>query len=316
MNHEADARSESLALPALQRIEAACQRFEAAWKCGQEPSIEDHLYNCPLPERQELLRELLWLELDYRSRSGNGLDQAQYLAKFPADAPVIGDVFAARAREPDGNSTRALPLEIGCPHCQHPIALSDDNARADATCPFCSSHIHRTDVETTAPGEGTTIGHFELVDRLGMGAFGEVWRANDTHLGRTVAVKLARHQPGSSGNTSLLLREAQAAAHLHHPGIVSVHQIGQEDGRAYIVSDYIAGIDLAARLEVGPLDPREAAELCVKIAEALEHAHQRGVIHRDLKPANILLDAAGTPHVMDFGLAKREASEVTMTLQG
>ena len=110
--------------------------------------------------------------------------------------------------------------------------------------------------------------------------------------------------------------EARTAAQLRHPNIVSVHEVGREEDTVYIVSDYVPGLTLADWLTGQRLTSREAAELCAKIADALDHAHQSGVIHRDLKPGNIILDAAGEPHIMDFGLARREAGEVTMTVEG
>ena len=97
---------------------------------------------------------------------------------------------------------------------------------------------------------------------------------------------------------------------------MSVHEVGREGDTVYIVSDYIRGLTLSDWLTGQRLTPRQAAEFCAKIADALQHAHQAGVIHRDLKPSNIMLDAEGQPHIMDFGLAKREAGEVTMTLDG
>jgi hypothetical protein len=112
------------------------------------------------------------------------------------------------------------------------------------------------------------------------------------------------------------LREARAAAQLKHPQIIAVHEVGRDDGTPYIVSDFIQGVTLADRLAQGPYMPREAAELCAQVAIALHHAHEAGVIHRDLKPQNIMLDGDGRPHIMDFGLAKREAGEITMTVDG
>ncbi len=112
------------------------------------------------------------------------------------------------------------------------------------------------------------------------------------------------------------LREARAAAQLKHPSIVAVHDAGASDGMCYVVSEYVQGATLADRLTAGRLSFREAVELVAQAAEALDYAHRQGVIHRDLKPSNIMLDLGGRPHIMDFGLAKREAGEITMTLDG
>ncbi len=114
----------------------------------------------------------------------------------------------------------------------------------------------------------------------------------------------------------MFIREARAAAQVKHPGVVSVHEVGREDGTLYIVSDFVHGCSLKDWLSGCQLTPREAAELCAKIADALHAAHEAGVIHRDLKPGNVMMDLAGQPHLTDFGLAKREAGEITMTIDG
>jgi WD40 repeat protein/tRNA A-37 threonylcarbamoyl transferase component Bud32 len=149
-----------------------------------------------------------------------------------------------------------------------------------------------------------------------MGAFGAVWKALDTQLDRTVAIKIPRHGQLDKARQDFFFREARSAAQLRHPNIVPVYEVGREGDTLYIVSEFVRGVTLADRLSAGPLSARESAELCAKIADALHHAHEQGVIHRDLKPSNVMLDAAGDPHLMDFGLARREAGEITMTLDG
>jgi WD40 repeat protein/tRNA A-37 threonylcarbamoyl transferase component Bud32 len=196
--------------------------------------------------------------------------------------------------------------------------LVDDNPLADIACPSCGSNFSLLGEETLThqAAELKTIGHFDLVDQIGAGAHGAVWKAHDTELDRTVAVKIPRRGQLDPAETEQFLREARAAAQLSHPGIVSVHEVGREGDTAYIVSDYVEGITLADRLTTGPMTAGEAAELCAKVADALHHAHESGVVHRDLKPSNVILDPRGEPHVMDFGLAKREAGEITMTVEG
>ncbi len=114
----------------------------------------------------------------------------------------------------------------------------------------------------------------------------------------------------------MFLREARSAAQVKHIGVVAVHEVGREDGTLYIVSDFIDGCSMKDWLSGRQLTPQEAADLCAKIAEALHVAHEAGVIHRDLKPGNVMMDMAGQPHLTDFGLAKREAGEITMTVDG
>ncbi|HLJ97041.1 MAG TPA: protein kinase [Gemmataceae bacterium] len=162
------------------------------------------------------------------------------------------------------------------------------------------------------------LGKFELLEELGMGSFGCVLRARDTELDRSVAIKVLRAgRLASREDIDRFLREARSAAQLKHPGIVSLYDTGQtDDGTFYLVEEFIQGQTLAARLTLGRLSFRQAAELTADLAEALEYAHQHGVIHRDLKPSNIMLDTEGHPHLMDFGLAKRETDDFPMTLDG
>src|SRR5262249_12918154 len=146
------------------------------------------------------------------------------------------------------------------------------------------------------------------------GSFGVVYRARDTELGRTVAVKVPN--PGrlhSSQEADRFLREGRVAAKLCHPAIVPVYDAGRLEETCFLACEFVAGSTLAGRLGAGPLPAREAAELAARVARALEHAHQFGVVHRDLKPSNILIDRAGLPHVTDFGLAKQEFDEATLT---
>src|SRR5262245_37189930 len=164
----------------------------------------------------------------------------------------------------------------------------------------------------------THLGRFELLEELGAGSFGHVFRAHDPELDRSVAIKILRAgRLAGREEIDRFLREARSAAQLSHPGIVALFESGQtEDGTCYIVEEFLQGQTLAARIGVGPMEFRAAAGLVAEVADALEYAHQRGVIHRDLKPSNIMLDPDGRPHLMDFGLAKRETDETPVTLDG
>ena len=208
-------------------------------------------------------------------------------------------------------------MHIRCPHCRHPVEVVADSDLTNVACPSCGSQFNLVADETASFRPRTeSIGHFQFLERLGMGHFGTVWKAHDTELDRLVAVKIPRREQLDGTGTEQFLREARAAAQLKHPNIVGIHEVGRHDGSVYIVSDYVAGLTLADWLSGQRSTLREAAELCVKIAEVLEHAHTAGIVHRDLKPSNIMLDAAGEPHLMDFGLAKREAGEITVTVDG
>ena len=162
------------------------------------------------------------------------------------------------------------------------------------------------------------LGKFELLEELGLGSFGHVFRARDTELGRIVAIKMLRAgRLASREEVDRFVREARSAAQLQHPGLVALHETGQtEEGLFYLVEEFVEGETLTARLRAARFSFRQTAELIAAIADALDYAHRHGVIHRDVKPSNIQLDLEGRPHVMDFGLAKHETDESSMTLEG
>ena len=208
---------------------------------------------------------------------------------------------------------------VRCPHCRNPIEIVAERPLSDIQCASCGSSFSLIGEEPThidAARTSESIAHFQLTERLGAGAFGAVWKALDTQLDRTVAVKVPRKGQLTAAETEQFLREARAAAQLQHPHIVSVHEVGRDGDTVYIVSDFVDGLTLSDWLTGQRATPREAADLCATIARALHHAHEHGVIHRDLKPGNVMIDRGGQPHLMDFGLAKREAGEITMTIDG
>jgi WD40 repeat protein/tRNA A-37 threonylcarbamoyl transferase component Bud32 len=206
-----------------------------------------------------------------------------------------------------------------CPHCHSTLPPWDPGTNS-IICPGCGSSIQIDANATTGwlPEEAPKrLGKFEFLEQLGTGAFGTVYKARDTELDRTVAIKIPR--AGSlprAQDMDRFLREAKSAAQLKHPSIVALHDAGTIDGTCCLVSEFIAGATLAERLSAKRFSFRQAAELMAEVADALHYAHQHGVVHRDIKPSNIMLDLAGRPHLMDFGLAKRAADESTMTLEG
>ncbi|HEY2252136.1 MAG TPA: serine/threonine-protein kinase [Planctomycetaceae bacterium] len=154
------------------------------------------------------------------------------------------------------------------------------------------------------------FGDYELLEKIGEGGMGVVFRARQKSLGRIVALKMIqRGALASAADVARFRAEAAAAAHLEHPQIVPVYEVGQRDSQPYFSMKYVAGTTLAKKLAEGPLPPRETAALLLPVCRAIAHAHQQGIIHRDLKPSNILIDADGQPVVGDFGLAKRIAIE-------
>ncbi len=172
----------------------------------------------------------------------------------------------------------------------------------------------RQDAASTFPRR---FGDYELLAELGRGGMGVVYRARQLSLDRIVALKMVLG--GSLASESNLARfqaEAQAVARLDHPQIVSVYEVGQHDGQPFFTMRYVAGSTLAALLTGGPLPARQAAELLLPVCQAIQYAHERGVLHRDLKPSNILIDEQGHPHVTDFGLAKQFENDTPLTASG
>ena len=256
---------------------------------------------------------------------GEHLTPERFIAEHPEFADQLRDYFsdeeavaAGAFDHPSDPVPSPFGLRVRCPHCHNAIEVVGDHDMADLSCPSCGSSFTLAVAETASfsTGRAKSLGQFELIAQVGMGHFGSVWKARDTQLDRIVAVKVPRKGQVDAVDTQQFLREARATAQIRHPNIVSVHEVGTHDESLYIVSDFVEGITLADWLTGYQPSPREAARLCAKIAEALHHAHEAGVIHRDLKPANIMLDAQQEPRIMDFGLAKREAGEITMTVEG
>ncbi len=167
------------------------------------------------------------------------------------------------------------------------------------------------------PEQIRVLGDYELVSEVARGGMGVVYRARQRSLDREVAVKvLLFGQFAGSAAEARFRAEALAAARLRHPNVVAVHEVGQVDGQWFLAMELVRGTDLSKRVGKGLLTSREAAALGQLVAEALEHAHGKGVLHRDLKPSNILIDELGHPRVTDFGLAKLLDGAESTTLSG
>jgi hypothetical protein len=232
-------------------------------------------------------------------------------------------------------------MQILCPHCQCPTELEVIQSGQVISCSSCGSTFQLA-AGSTRDWQPRKLGRFELLDVVGIGAFGTVYRGRDPQLDRPVAIKVPRagHLDHPQEHERFL-REARNAAQLRHPAIVAVHEVGEEDGLPFLVCEFIEGVTLTDLLSKQRPAPREAAHLLAAIADAMHYAHQQGVVHRDVKPSNILLQMAAVGHtepdrpnsdpasvyltplacvvcpkIADFGLAKREAGEITMTIEG
>jgi hypothetical protein len=162
---------------------------------------------------------------------------------------------------------------------------------------------------------GNRLGPYEVVELLGAGGMGEVYRAHDSRLGRDVAVKVLRRSSHDPENVARFSREARAAGSLNHPNIVAVFDVGTEDGIPYVVTEVLEGETLRARLDRGMLPYRKAVDIGIQIAQALDAAHGRGIWHRDVKPANAFLTVDGRVKLLDFGIAKLSEREAQATSQ-
>jgi WD40 repeat protein len=356
--------ADSLTPSAAQRVDKVCDDFEAAWKAGRRPQIEQSLEGTPTHLRPALLRELVALDIDYRRRVGEDVKPEEYRGRFP-DADLTS-LFEPGPHEPGGrplrSSTATRPLaplagaappvpatqvrRIRCPHCHNPIQLVRDRSE-EVLCPGCGSSFRLQDARSTGSAQPMRpLGKFQLLERVGLGAFGAVWRARDTELDRVVALKIPHTGLLSTeAEAQRFRREARAAAQLSHPGIVTVHDVATLEGLPVIVSEFVEGVALKDVLQDRRLTFRASAELMAEVAEAVDFANNLGVVHRDLKPANVMVQYAAAaspqasaeggdggpsstgvaepsrepvlrPRVMDFGLALRGEAEVTMTLDG
>lgn len=247
-------------------------------------------------------------------------------------------------------------MELQCPYCQNPIPPTEESSN-ETVCEACGSAFHLLDdpAKTTIV-TSHTLGKFELLEKVGVGAFGAVWKARDTELGRIVAIKLLHPSiAGSSSDRQRFFREARSVAQLRHPGIVTVYEVTELDEGPAIVSAFVEGVTVRELRQVRRLAFRETAELVAQVAEALEYAHSMKLIHRDVKPANIMVQFApgvslstsldASAHVsttsgvsasasanqssspasnpsrpramlLDFGLALRDDAEITLTADG
>ena len=162
------------------------------------------------------------------------------------------------------------------------------------------------------------VDRFELLAELGDGSFGYVFKARDTELDRVVALKVQRAgKMATDEDVARFLREARSVAHLSHSAIVSLYESGQtEDGVCYLVTEYVEGTTLDNCERGSSPNWREVARQVAELSEALDYAHTHGVVHRDVKPSNIMIDRDGRPHVMDFGLARRDTGDATLTSDG
>jgi serine/threonine protein kinase len=358
----------------LARLESIVERFENAWRRGQPPAIDEYLQADDV-EPRKLVVELAHVDLECRIKAGEparveayfqryadlagdraaalglieaeyqlrrrtepGLGPEEYLKRFPQYREHLAERLRGAHLPP-----ARLPSRVTCPQCARSVALSPGGADHEITCPACGAgfRLEADEPPAPAPDGPPRLGQFELLEPIGQGAFGTVYRARDTELGRIVAVKVPRGGRSiTPADVQRMVREARSAARLSHPGIVPVYEVSRGAPVPYIVSAYVEGVTLADALQGHRPSFAETADIVAQAAMALDHAHRHGVVHRDLKPSNIMLGrihgaggwrpaavgekdgGASFPageqraFVMDFGLAWQEEGEVRITLDG
>lgn len=357
-----------------QKMEAAFARFESAWQSGP-PLWEDHLDQAKSEslDHSTVVREFVKIDLDYRWKQ-TIVGTTSPLSILSPRRPSVFDRLPMRPLLesyveclPELGAVERLGLELIGEEYRVRRRYGDSPRKEEYRARFFahpSIEIDQTlaQVDRELRGESTEssatkrrkLGRYELIEQIGQGAFGVVWKAWDPHLRREVAIKLPR---GAAWTTPegerRFVREACATAKLSHEGIVSVHDVGREDDAIFLVAELVQGTTLSEWLKEQRPSVNESIELVARLAEALDYAHRHGIVHRDIKPSNVMLDTKRSdsaaadpvlnspsqlmpppaaedsrgpsvrpvslpfrPRIMDFGLAKRTAGDTTMTRDG
>ena len=273
MSHSSEPSNFPNDMPVADRIDLLCDAFESDWLAGKVPALEEFLARIDVPTQSSLIRELLRLDLDYRSQQGSVIAQADYVARFPGYAAVIDEVF--EALNPASPTLRSF-------HSAEESVASMLLASGDGA-------------EGLSRKGWTPIGviaDYELLLELARGGMGVVYLARQRRLNRLVAVKMILSgKLASEDDVKRFYLEAESAARLEHPHIVPIYEVGEHQKQHFYSMAFVDGPSRSKLLQSGPLPSREAADLLAKTAAAVQYAHEQGIIHRDLKPANILLSA-------------------------
>ena len=289
----------------LRQIERACRRFEADWREGRSPAVDDYLEDVAAAARADLGAELEALARELQSPTATAHGRAAAHGSPPPTIDEASSPARAVATTDPAADEAASPIHEGAtlpPGADPTVDLR--STAADSLQPASTTRIRY-------------FGDYEIVREIARGGMGIVFEARQMSLNRKVALKmiLTGHL-ATETDVRRFYTEAEAAANLDHPGIVPIFEVGQHEGQHYFSMGFVEGQSLSRRLADGPLAIRQAAALMVTVADTIEYAHQCGVIHRDLKPGNILLDHKGNPRISDFGLAKKTQGDSGLTGSG
>jgi WD40 repeat protein len=330
-------RLDDLTRSRLLRVDEVCDRFESAWQRGERPRLADYARQLPESDRLVATRELIRVEVEYRVRRGEmPLPRDYEQAGLGGDLEWIEQVIAAeqgilgpeRSTAPEGLEWADRPdrdLPGTAPNLAAPGRVPDGvlGSRTLVGGRLADSEGEVGTAFAPTPG---CVGHYRLLEQMGSGANGTVWKAIDERLDRVVALKIPHAHRSTPDYLARFSREARVVARLRHPGIVTLHEVIHWDGRPILVSDHVEGSSLGELLARRRLKPMEAANLAAGLAETLSYVHHMGAVHRDIKPANIMIargrpgtttpDDLENPLLLDFGLAVVAGSEALITQDG
>ena len=286
----------------VRRLDARCDRFEAAWLAGRRPRIEDELVAVARAERPALVRELLALELELLRGRGEQPSLHDYQRRLPGYAAEVAAIFAEATSLPTGDAPAGGPAAEATDERrdgENGTGLEPDGETPRPTPPArLPRRTRRTRLTPAIPG-------YEIRGVLGRGGMGVVYYARRVGLNRPCALKMMLAGADASPEAGVrFLAEAEAVAKLQHPHVVRIHRVGEHGGHPFLELEYVGGGSLAGLLDGTPWPPRKAARMVKVLARAIGAAHALGIVHRDLKPSNILLTKDGRPKIADFGLAK------------
>lgn len=301
--------------------ESLSATFESAWQKalqgGPVPEIDQELSMLAEPQREAAREALVKIDQHYRQ---------QYAAKVACEATVDlpGAANSAAAEATPSSLEETVGPSAPTTAAEATIDFTDAPPDSERTVDLPSGQAFEETIDSaqqTKSGAShldlPTISGYEILGELGRGAMGVVYRARQVGLDRTVALKMIL--AGGHAGPEQLTRfqtEAQAVAQLQHPGIVQVHDVGEQNGLPYFSLEFVDGQPLNDEVDGKPVMPRRAAELVESISRAMHYAHEHGIVHRDLKPANILVTKEGKSKVSDFGLVKRLEDDSSQTRTG